>query len=179
MPSHIRRQAGSTRAVAVLLALAACSSLRSHSGAAGSPSEQLSRPERVGLLLRGASSYQPPRYFYALLFPLSYFAVRLLRQAPKRYRNVAFLAVLLLHAYVQSPFYYSWLYRKDIGSQYSNRVSFAHEIDRLQILACVHVVGSALHQRVRSRPRVTAALDELERTVDVGVRRFALTYSAP
>jgi len=42
---------------------------------------------------------------------------------------VAFLAVLLLHAYVQSPFYYSWLYRKDIGSQYSNRVSFSHEIE--------------------------------------------------
>src|SRR5437867_3482445 len=72
----------------------------------------------LGLLLRGASSYQPPRYFYALLFPLSYFAVRLLQQALKRYRYVAFLAVLLLHYYVKSPLYYTWLVRKDCGSLY-------------------------------------------------------------
>jgi hypothetical protein len=83
----------------------------------------------LGLLVRGSSSYQPSRYFYPLLFPLSYLAVRLLQQAPARYRMPIFAGALLIHLAVQEPLYYRWLYRKDIVSQYANRVSFAHEIE--------------------------------------------------
>jgi hypothetical protein len=83
----------------------------------------------IGFLLRGATSYQPSRYFFPLLFPLSYIAVRLLQQAPTRYRIPVFLAALIVHLAVQEPLYYRWLYRKDISSQYANRVSFAREIE--------------------------------------------------
>jgi hypothetical protein len=50
----------------------------------------------------------------------------------------------------------------------------SHKTDRLGMLGRAHVVGSALHERVRLRPRVAAALDELERPADVRVRRVAL-----
>ena len=83
----------------------------------------------LGLLVRGSTSYQPSRYFFPLLFPLSYIAVRLLQQAPTRYRMPIFLVVLVVHVAAQEPFYYRWLYRKDISSQYANRVSFAREIE--------------------------------------------------
>jgi hypothetical protein len=83
----------------------------------------------LGILVRGASSYQAPRYFFPLLFPLSYLAVRLLFQAPERYRNGLFLVTLVIQAYVQAPLYGAWLYRKDVGSQYANHVSFAREIE--------------------------------------------------
>jgi hypothetical protein len=83
----------------------------------------------IGFMLRGATSYQPSRYFFPLLFPLSYIAVRLLQQAPTRYRMPIFLVALVVHLAAQEPFYYRWLYRKDISSQYANRVSFAREIE--------------------------------------------------
>jgi hypothetical protein len=37
----------------------------------------------IGFLLRGSTSYQPSRYFFPLLFPLSYAAVRLLQQSAR------------------------------------------------------------------------------------------------
>lgn len=81
-----------------------------------------------GILVRGIASYQPPRYFYPLLFPLSYLAVRLLATCGRQYAP-AFAVVLLIHGYAQAPPYWRWLYRKDVTTQYANRVSFAREIE--------------------------------------------------
>jgi hypothetical protein len=109
----------------------------------------------VGFVLRGATSYQPSRYFFPLLFPLSYIAVRLLQQAPTRYRMPIFLVILIVHLAAQEPFYYRWLYRKDISSQYANRVSFVREIEArapsgpVVLLAADAAAYALFSQRIR------------------------------
>jgi hypothetical protein len=95
----------------------------------------------LGLLVRGSTSYQPSRYFYPLLFPLSYLTVRLLQQAPARYRMPIFIVALLIHFAVQEPLYYRWLYRKDISSQYANHVSFSREIEARASTGTVILLG--------------------------------------